>query len=191
MADETEIPSDRPVYGTFIQLDEKAEANLYALIEELAGNRDKKPGSTAQQVGDFYAGFMDEATLNKLGAEPLKPRLAEVDAIADTRELAEVLGRLSVVGLPGAIGGYIEADAGDPTQMALYLFQGGTALPDRDYYLKDDARFTNIRAKYVEYLTKVFTLAGRPRPPKTRRRCSRSRPSWQESSGRRWRAAMR
>ena len=158
----TEIPSDRPVYGTFIQLDEKAEANLYALIEELAGNKDKKPGSTAQQVGDFYAGFMDEATLTKLGAEPLKPRLAEVDAIADTRALAEVLGRLSVVGLPGPIGGYIEADAGDPTQMALYLFQGGTALPDRDYYLKDDAKFATIRAKYVEYLTTVFTLAGRP-----------------------------
>jgi predicted metalloendopeptidase len=158
----TEIPSDRPVYGTFVQLDEKAEANLYALIEELAGNKDKKPGSTAQQVGDFYAGFMDAATLNTLGADPLKPRLAEVDAIADTRALAEALGRLSVVGLPGPIGGYIEADAGDPTQMALYLFQGGTALPDRDYYLKDDARFVDIRAKYVEYLTKVFTLAGRP-----------------------------
>jgi predicted metalloendopeptidase len=46
--------------------------------------------------------------------------------------------------------------------MALYLFQGGTALPDRDYYLKDDGKFAEIRAKYVEYLTKVFTLAGRP-----------------------------
>jgi putative endopeptidase len=158
----TEIPSDRPVYGTFVQLDEKAEANLYALIEELAGNKDKKPGSTAQQVGDFYAGFMDEATLAKLGAEPLKPRLAEVEAIADARALAETLGRLSVIGLPGPIGGYIEADAGDPTQMALYLFQGGTALPDRDYYLKDDARFAGIRTKYLEYLTKIFTLAGRP-----------------------------
>jgi predicted metalloendopeptidase len=158
----TEIPSDRPVYGTFIQLDEKAEANLYALIEELAGNRDKKPGSTAQQVGDYYAGFMDEAALNKLGADPLKPRLADVDAIADTKALAEALGRLSVIGLPGPIGGYIEADAGDPTQMALYLFQGGTALPDRDYYLKDDAKFADVRAKYVDYLTKVFTLAGRP-----------------------------
>ena len=159
----TEIPSDRPVYGTFVQLDEKAEANLYALIEELAGNRDKKPGSTAQQVGDFYAGFMDEAKLNALGADPLKPRLAEVDAIQDTRQLAEALGRWSVVGLPGPIGGFIEADAGDPTKVALYLFQGGTALPDRDYYLKDDERFAGIRAKYVEYLTKIFTLAGRPR----------------------------
>jgi putative endopeptidase len=93
----------------------------------------------------------------------LKPRLAEVDTIKDTRELADVIGRLTVVGLPGPIGGFIEADAGDPTKVALYLFQGGTALPDRDYYLKDDAKFADIRTKYVEYLTKVFTLAGRPR----------------------------
>ena len=67
-----------------------------------------------------------------------------------------------MVGLPGPVGGFIEADAGDPTQVALYLFQGGTALPDRDYYLKDDAKFADIRTKYVEYLTKIFTLAGRP-----------------------------
>jgi predicted metalloendopeptidase len=94
------------------------------------------------------------------------------------RGAGRALGRLSVVGLPGPIGGYVEADAGDPTQMALYLFQGGTALPDRDYYLKDDARFSDIRAKYVEYLTKVFTLAGRRTLPRTRRPCSRSKPSW-------------
>ena len=159
----TEIPADRPAYGTFVQLDERAEAQLYALIEELAGAPNKKPGSTAQQVGDFYAGFMNEARLNELGVDPLKPHLAEIDAISDTRQLAEVAGRLSVTGLPGPVGGYIEADAGDPTQVALYLVQGGTALPDRDYYLNNDAKFAEIRTQYVDYLTKVFTLAGRPR----------------------------
>jgi len=159
----TEIPADRPVYGTFVQLDERAEAHLYALIEELAGQPNKKPGSTAQQVGDFYAGFMNEKRLNELGADPLKPRLAEIDAITDTRQLADVTGRLSVIGLPGPVGGFVEADAGDPTQVALYLGQGGTALPDRDYYLKDDPKFAEIRTQYVDYLTKIFTLAGRPR----------------------------
>jgi predicted metalloendopeptidase len=159
----TEIPADRPVYGTFVQLDEKAEADLYALIEELAGDRNKKPGSTAQQVGDFYASFTNEAKLHALGADPLKPHFAEIDRIKTTTEFAELVGRLSVIGLPGPIGGFIEADAGDPTKVALYLGQGGTALPDRDYYLKDDPKFVETRAKYQEYLQKVFTLAGRPR----------------------------
>src|SRR5262245_51466037 len=154
----TEIPADRPVYGTFVQLDEKAEADLYALIEELAGDRNKKPGSTAQQVGDFYASFTNEAKLDALGADPLKPHLAEIDKIKTTAEFAELVGRLSVIGLPGAVGGFIEADAGDPTKVALYLGQGGTAMPDRDYYLKDDPKFAETRAKYQEYLQKIFTL---------------------------------
>ena len=158
----TEIPAERAVYGTFVQLDERAEAHLYALIEELAGDKNRKPGSTAQQVGDLYTSFMNEARLNQAGAAPLKPRLAEVDGVTNAQELAALLGKLSVVGLPGPVGGFIEADAGDPTKMALYLFQGGTALPDRDYYLKDDAKFADVRTKYVDYLTKVFTLAGRP-----------------------------
>jgi predicted metalloendopeptidase len=160
----TEIPADRSVYGTFVQLDERAEADLYALIEELAGSPNKKPGSTAQQVGDFYASFTNEARVNELGYEPIAARLAEIDRIQSTRELAETLGRLSVVGLPGAIGGFIEADAGDPAKVALYLFQGGTALPDRDYYLSQDQKFVDIRAKYVEYLLRIFMLTGRAAP---------------------------
>ena len=157
----TEIPPDRPVYSTFVEIADRAEENLYALIEEMAGNPNKKPGSTAQQVGDFYAAFMDEERVNALGAEPLKPRLAEIDAISDTTQFAAVTGRLSVLGVRGPVGSFINADAGDPTRVALYLNQGGTAL-SRDYYLSDSARFADIRTKYVEYLTKAFTLAGRP-----------------------------
>jgi predicted metalloendopeptidase len=158
----TEIPADRPVYGTFVQLSDKAEADLYALIEELAGDPNKKPGSTAQQVGDLYASFMSEARVNTLGAAPLQPRLAEIAAVRNTTQLADVAGRLSMIGLPGPVGGFIEADAGDPTRVALYLFQGGTALPDRDFYLVDNPKFADIRAKYQAYLEKIFTLVGRP-----------------------------
>src|SRR5215510_10565312 len=73
----TEIPPDKAIYGTFVQLLDKSEADLYALIEELAGDRNKQAGSTAQQVGDLYGSFINEARVNSLGAGPLKPRLAE------------------------------------------------------------------------------------------------------------------
>src|SRR5262245_53357495 len=158
----TEIPADRPVFGTFVQLSDKAERDLFLLIEELAGDPNKKPGSTAQQVGDLYASFTNEARIAQLGAAPLRPRLAEIQAIKTTTDLAQVLGRLSVIGLPGAVGGYVEADAGDPTKVALYLVQGGTALPDRDYYLIDNPRFADVRQKYQAYLTTIFGLVGRP-----------------------------
>jgi putative endopeptidase len=160
----TEIPADRAIYGTFVQLTEQAETDLAELIQGAAKSPNRPPGSNAQPIGDLYASFMDEAALNAAGAAPLKPRLAEVDAIKTTAEFADVLGRFSMIGIGGPVDGYIEADAGDPSRVAVYLSQSGTALPDRDYYLNTDARFADIRAKYQQYLEKVFTLAGRPNP---------------------------
>ncbi len=162
--EKTEIPADRPIYGTFVELSDRVEADLYALIEELAGDRNKRPGSTAQQVGDLFAAFVNVQQLNGLGATPLGPRLSELEALDSTAAMADLIGRWSMVGLPGPVGGFIEADARDPETVALYLVQGGTALPDRDYYLEDNPQFAAVRQKYAEYLTTIFTLTKRQNP---------------------------
>jgi predicted metalloendopeptidase len=158
----TAIPADRANYGTFVQLTEQAETDLAEIIQGAAKSPSRPAGSNAQLIGDLYASFMDEAAVNALGAAPLKPRLAEVDAVKTTAELADLLGRYSMIAIGGPVNGFIEADAGDPTRVAVYLAQAGTALPDRDYYLNSDKRFVDIRAKYRQYLEQVFTLAGRP-----------------------------
>jgi predicted metalloendopeptidase len=160
----TQIPADRSNYGSFAQLAEQAEADVQALIQEQAALPNRQPGDIAQQVGDLYASFMDEATIERLGASPIAAHLAEIDAVKTPAELAVVIGRHSMIGTSGAINGYITGDKGDPTRTALYLVQGGIAMPDRDYYLKDDARFVEARAKYQEYLERIFTLTDRPNP---------------------------
>lgn len=158
----TEIPADRAVYGTFPMLADKAETDVRLLVEGLAAQSGKRAGSTAQQVGDLYQSFMDEAAVERAGFKPIAPHLAEIAALRNSTELATLLGRLSMTGLPGAVGGYIEPDAQDPSKNVLYLGQGGTSLPDRDYYLLAEPRFVEIRAKYVAYLEQIFTLLGRP-----------------------------
>ena len=158
----TEIPPDRAVFGTFTDLSERAESDLREIIEASRAAPNRAPGTPAQLIGDLYASFADEERLAALGAAPLTSRLADVDAVSNTAELAALLGRLSMIGIGGPVDGYIEADAADPTRVAVYLTQSGTALPDRDYYLSSDARFADIRTKYQQYLEKVFTLAGRP-----------------------------
>jgi predicted metalloendopeptidase len=92
--EKTDIPADRSNYGTFTVLAERAEADLYALIEELAGDPDKQPGSTAQQVGDLYASFMDTERLNELGAAPLTGHLADLEWMTPATR-AEALEKLS------------------------------------------------------------------------------------------------
>src|SRR5260370_892397 len=38
--------------------------------------------------------------------------------------------------------------------------QGGLGLPDRDYYVKDDAKSKEIRERYVQHVQKMFELLG-------------------------------
>ncbi len=158
----TAIPDDRAIYGTFVEIVDHTEADLRVLVEAIAADRGHAPFSPAQQAGDLFRSFMDEPAIDRAGLAPIAARLADIERVGDTRELAALLGRLSVIGVPGAVSGEVEADVGDPTRHTIYLSQSGTALPDRDYYLLDDARFVDIRAKYQAYLERIFTMAGRP-----------------------------
>ena len=158
----TEIPADRANYGTFVELSERAENDLREIIEAARRAPGAASGPNAQLIGDLFASFTNEARLNELGAAPLRPKLAEIAAVQSTSELAALVGRLSRVGIEGPVFVDVEADAANPEQVAVYLSQGGTALPDRDYYLNDEARFADIREKYRQYLEKIFTLVDRP-----------------------------
>ncbi len=155
------VPPDRVTYGTFIELADKTESDLRAIIEGVAADRDRQRG-TARQIADLYASLMDEARAEALGLRPIAALLQRIDAIDTLRDLATEAGYLSAIALGGPFLGTVEEDVERPGTPLASIAQGGTLLPDRDYYLKDDERFVRIRAQYVDYLTSIFTLAGRP-----------------------------
>ena len=158
----TEIPADRGTYGGFYEAIDRTQDRLKEIVESAAKAPARKPGSDEQKLGDFYIAFMDEARANKLGRAPLEPELARVDAIASKADLARHMARMLMLNMTTLVGGYVEGDAQDPTMSVLYLFQSGLGLPDRDYYLKDDARLKEYRQKYVAYIAKALALAGLP-----------------------------
>jgi len=152
------IPADKARYGAFEQIADQTQEQLRTLIEDAAANgRDAE----AKKIGDLYASFMDEAVLEKLGARPLAAQLKAIDAIADRKQLAAAFARLARLGVGVPLGVYITQDGKDSSRYLPYLNQGGLGLPDRDYYLnEDDAKFKDVRAKYVAYLVRLMTLAG-------------------------------
>ncbi len=153
------VPAEKSNYGAFTKLADDAEQQLRAIIEEAAAKADKPAGSDEQKVGDYYAAFMNEARADELGLKPLEAELAAIDAMADRKALAASFARLSNIGV-NLMPGYIDTDAKDSTQYMVYLFQGGTGLPDRDYYLDKDAKFVEIRAQYQAHIAAMLTLAG-------------------------------
>ncbi|WP_336853976.1 M13 family metallopeptidase [Sinomonas albida] len=158
---ETEIPSDRALVGTFVQLRDLAEENVRTLIEELAASEHPE-GSDEHKIGALYRSFMDEERVAQLGAAPLKALLAEVEAIDDVESLVSTSARLGRGGSEGLFGYYAAPDAGNPERVLLYLAQGGLGLPDESYYRED--RFAEAREAYNAYLTDMFALVGSASP---------------------------
>ena len=149
----TEIPADRSNYGMFTVLDDLSKQRTRAILEEAA----QQPGS---RVGDFYASFMDEAAINAAGISPLRPMLARIQAITDRAGFAAESGRLFRQGVTAPFNGYIGSDDRIPTETIQRLTQSGLGLPDRDYYLSDDATLAQKRTAYQAYLAQLLTLAG-------------------------------
>jgi len=157
----TELPAEKSSYGSFDQLFDLTETQVRGIIEDASKAPNKTAGGVAQQVGDLYASFMDEAAVESLGWTPIKGHLDRIAAVKTMAEFAALAGELSNVGVGGVSGEYIEPDAKDPTATIVYFNQSGITLPEREYYLSNDPKYVEIRAKYVDTLTKFFTLVDR------------------------------
>ncbi len=160
---ETEIPSDRASWGPFVMLADQAEEQVRAIIEELAARGGDD--ADARKIGDLYASFMDEARAEELGATPLEPVFADIEALRDVSELGGFLGAFERRGGGSIFGSYVDNDDRDADRYIVNILQGGLGLPDESYYREE--KFAEIRAKYADYLERMLTLAGRPDPRAT------------------------
>jgi len=138
------------------------EANkdqLRVILEEAAQTKAAR-GSIDQLSGDFYASCMDESRIDKLGIEPLRPLLADIQKIQTHEDLQRMLSRLHQINVAVPFLVYRESDDRNPNDVIVQIYAAGLGLPDRDYYVKTEARFQEARGKYLEHVAKVFELAG-------------------------------
>jgi putative endopeptidase len=154
----TDVPADKSYIGVSADMDDTVRLALRRLVETAAKGRGD---AESRKIGDLYASFMDEASLEALGMKPLAGELQAIDAIADADQLAATLAHLGRIGVGVPLGVSIGQDDRDSSRYVSSLWQGGLGLPDRDYYLKaDDAAFAKVRAGYVDFLATLLTLAG-------------------------------
>ena len=144
-------------YGSFDALREKAQENLNALFESMA-TLETAPGTVEQKISDLYKMSMDSTTRNNLGAQPILPYMAEIQAVTSKDELATLLGRMNLYGEGGFFGAGVEADLTNSDMQVLYLGQGGLGMGDRDYYLLESNQA--LKDGYKAFLVKALTLAG-------------------------------
>ena len=139
---------------------ESSKDKLKEILDTAAADKSAPQGSTEQIIGDYYGACMDESRVNARGMEPLKPWFARIDAAKDMPELQRVMADMHdiLVSDPFVLGS--QQDFHKPSWVLADIGASGLALPDRDYYLKPEARFKEAREKYVAHITVMFKLAG-------------------------------
>ncbi|HZS27128.1 MAG TPA: M13 family metallopeptidase [Candidatus Angelobacter sp.] len=153
------IPGDQT---TWLSFNEVYEHNLVVLrqILEKASANDPKRSPVMQKIGDFYSSCMDENAANKAGATPLKPEFDRIAAIKDKTQMIEVIAHEQLIGPNPLLGFGTIPDLHNAEMDVANIDQNGLSLPDRDYYLKDDAPTVAIRKAFTDHMTKMFTLMG-------------------------------
>ena len=155
------VPNEYSTWGVGSELRERNLDTLKAILEESAKQK-HAAGSNARKIGDFYASAMDEAGIEKAGAAPLKPYLAAIDALESNEDVVKLVREWHARGLQTVFGFGAEADLMNSSQVIAYATQAGLGLPEREYYLKDDADSKKIRDQYVAHVEKMLVLAGVP-----------------------------
>jgi putative endopeptidase len=158
-----QIPADASGWGAFQELRENSRNALHQLFEQ-ASTSNAKSGTPERQVGDLYASYMDSARVEQRGITPLAPELKRIASVKSNGDLASAFAHLGRLGVNGPLGVFVNADAKHSNDNILQITQAGLGLPDRNYYLKQDAKMSSARAAYVTYITQMMTLAKQPDP---------------------------
>jgi putative endopeptidase len=155
------IPADQSRWDVYAKLTTDNQKYLWGILDEAS-----KPsaGRTAnqQKIGDYFGACMDETAADKAGATPLRP---DMDAIAGLKQISALPPLLARLHLESSqtspiFGFGSSQDYADSSRVIAFATAGGLGLPDRDYYVKTDAKSQETRAKYVEHVAKMFTLLG-------------------------------
>ncbi len=154
------IPPDRTSWGAGSEIYERNLRELREIAEAAAAAPEAPAGSIRGKVGAFYRSGMDTSRVEADGIRPLAPALARIDAVHDAVSLMSAIAYLQRRGIPAAFVFAVNQDLKDSSVMQAWLYQGGLGLPDRDYYLSEDPKKKEIRAKYVPHVKAMLGLFG-------------------------------
>jgi putative endopeptidase len=155
------IPGDQSEWGRFDELEERGEYTVRDILQKFSAD-DPKRSATEQKIGDYYQSCMDEPAIEKAGTHPLEEEFAAIEGVQSKQDLAKQVGRMHRHAVEAMFIFSSDQDFKDATQVIGEVDQGGMALPDRDYYLKNDAKTVEQRKHYVTHIQKMFVLLGDP-----------------------------
>jgi len=156
----TVIPADRGSWGSFNELQERNNRVVREALTKAAGSQRYPEGTDQRKAADFYSIGMDSLRAEVAGIAPLKPILNRIESITDKNDLQNFLAEDDFMAGDAFFSFRVFPDSKNSQKMAVYLGSGGIGLPERDYYLKVDAKSLEIRDRYKQHVSNMLSLAG-------------------------------
>jgi putative endopeptidase len=157
---ENPIPASMPRWSRRWAAGEAAKDHLHDILTEVSALPAQAKGSVDQLIGDFYGACTDETRVNELGVKPIAPLLEELGQLRDVAGVQRMIGRFHAMGIRVPFAVFAGSDNHKPTDVIAQIVASGLGMPDRDYYVKPDARFKEARDKYIAHVGNMFRLAG-------------------------------
>lgn len=162
------IPAGQSSYDTRSMLREKTRERVRNLIQEAAISRAAQ-NSSAQKVGDYYASFIDQDSIEARGMTPLADEMAKIQAITNKESLSAYLGgtlNTEVDALTAnadhIFGLWVCQGFHDSKRNLPHLWQGGLGMPDRESYIDPSPKMAELRTQYQAHIAAILKLAGVP-----------------------------
>lgn len=155
----TKLPADKSSYGAGSIVNDEAQENVKAIIEN-AAKSNGKDGSEEQKIGDLYDSYLNMKVRDSIGLAPLNEEFKKIDAIKSSKDFVDYLGYANKVGIKIPFNVSVTEDFKDPKNYMLLTWQGGLGLPDREYYFLKDAKSAEIRTKYLAHIERMLQLSG-------------------------------
>jgi putative endopeptidase len=152
------LPASDPRYGSFNEINNNNLANIKVILDKAAANKTAAPNSNAQKLRDFYTNAMDSAKADKLGFDPIKDQLMQIEKVKDLNELINLKSKLDFDGVTLFFAGLVSIDPKNSKKNVFNLTQAGFGLGERDFYY--NPQFEMIRKEYLKYLSNLFELTG-------------------------------
>ncbi len=156
----TVIPAAEVKWGIFGVLNQNNQKDLHDILTEASANTAAPAGSNIRKIGDFYKTAMDSVKLNTEGINPIMPWIAAIDSMNKPEDITKLTARMHRMSASVLWSIYVSSDIKNSNENILYVGQGGTSLPDADYYLKSDPESKEIQTKYIAHISKMLQFLG-------------------------------
>ena len=156
------LPADQSRWvRSFTEISEENAVTLREILEGYAKNSKSSRDPNAKKLGDYFAGCMDESSIESNSKSELALELKTLDGLRSKADLPEVVAKLHLKSNHAFFSFGRDYDLKHPKEAWIAeISQGGFSLPDTDYYRSSDAHMKEVRDAFTAYIAKTFVLLG-------------------------------